>query len=168
MLESHVSFIMEFLIWQPFSFEFCCIVCIFLGICAIFYVKMCLVFRKSACPLGQVKTYMFLLESPFSKIHLPGQAGKYLFQCLYHLLTLYMRSVQALSVLLVDCLYDLFILVEAHLVFAPEIPRWDDETVVLWEESAHLFLRESLADVVAIVAKRGDFIPKGVKNMQII
>ena len=79
-----------------------------------------------------------------------------------------MRSVQALSVLLVDCLYDLFILVEAHLVFAPEIPRRDDETVVLWEESAHLFLRKSLADVVAIVAKRGDLIPKGVKNMQII
>ena len=28
---------------------------------------MCSVFRKSACPFGQVKTEMYLLESPFSK-----------------------------------------------------------------------------------------------------
>ena len=36
---------------------------------------MCSVFRKSACPFGQVKTEMYLLESPFSKDSLAGASG---------------------------------------------------------------------------------------------
>ena len=66
--------------------------------------ETCIVFRKSACPFGQVKTKMYLSKSPYfkkslaysgkwklkytcqkallSKSHLPGQAGKYLCRCL--------------------------------------------------------------------------------------
>ena len=47
---------------KTISFQFCCIVCIFLDIWVI-----CLVFRKSACPFGQVKTKIHLPESPFIK-----------------------------------------------------------------------------------------------------
>ena len=56
------------------SFQFCCIICIFLGICVIFYIKMCLVFRKSVCQFGQVKTKNVLSRKPcFQKIYLPEQ-----------------------------------------------------------------------------------------------
>ena len=34
--------------------------------------EMCIVFRKSACPSGQVKTKMYLPESPFFKKSLTG------------------------------------------------------------------------------------------------
>ena len=63
---------MDLNIWKPFSYQFCSIVCIFLSIRAIQYKKLCLVFRKSACPFGQVKTKMYLPESPFFKISLNG------------------------------------------------------------------------------------------------
>ena len=36
---------------------------------------MCLVFRKSACPFGQVKIEMYLPESPFFKNSLSGASG---------------------------------------------------------------------------------------------
>ena len=36
---------------------------------------MCLVFRKSACLFGQVKTKMYLPESPFFKKSLAGASG---------------------------------------------------------------------------------------------
>ena len=48
-------------------FFFCCIVCIFLGIWQIFYIEMCRLLRKSACPLGQVQTKMYLPKSPLFK-----------------------------------------------------------------------------------------------------
>ena len=50
----------------------------FLGICAIFYIKMRRLLRKSACPFWRVQTKMYLPESPFFKnslAKLPGQAG---------------------------------------------------------------------------------------------
>ena len=37
--------------------------------------EMCIVFRKSACLFGQVKTKMYLPESPFSKKSLAGASG---------------------------------------------------------------------------------------------
>ena len=37
--------------------------------------KKCFVFRKSACPFGQVKTEMYLPESPFFKNSLAGASG---------------------------------------------------------------------------------------------
>ena len=40
MLEWHVLFIMDLMIRKTFYFDFCCIVCIFFGICAIFYMRM--------------------------------------------------------------------------------------------------------------------------------
>ena len=46
-----------------------------LGIWAIYYKKMCLMFRKSACPFGQVKTKTYLPESPFFKNSLAGASG---------------------------------------------------------------------------------------------
>ena len=58
---------MALIIVKPFPFKFCCIISIFLGICAIFVHKKCVVIRKSACPFGQVKTKMYLPESPFFK-----------------------------------------------------------------------------------------------------
>ena len=67
----HVLFIMELMIWKPFSFHLCCIVCLFLGIWAIYYENMCLVLRRSACPFRQVKTEIR------KKVHLPGQVCKY-------------------------------------------------------------------------------------------
>ena len=67
MLECHVLFLMDLMVVKPFSFKLCCIVSIFLGICAIFLHKKCVVLRKSACPFGQVKTKMYLPESPFFK-----------------------------------------------------------------------------------------------------
>ena len=67
MPECHVLFLMYLMIIKPFSFRFCCIVRIFLGICAIFLHKKCVVVRKSACHFGQVKTKMYLPESPFFK-----------------------------------------------------------------------------------------------------
>ena len=77
MTDCHVLFLMDLVIVKPFSFKLCCNVSIFLGICAIFLLKKCVVLRESACPFRQVKTVlnMYLPESPFSKIHLPGQAG---------------------------------------------------------------------------------------------
>ena len=36
---------------------------------------MSLVFRQSACPFGQVKTKMYLPESPFFKSSLAGASG---------------------------------------------------------------------------------------------
>ena len=48
---------------------------IFLGIWAIYYKKIFLMFRKSACPCGQVKTKMYLPESPFFKNSLAGASG---------------------------------------------------------------------------------------------
>ena len=36
---------------------------------------MCIVFRKSACQFGQVKTKMYLPESPFFKKLLAGASG---------------------------------------------------------------------------------------------
>ena len=39
---------------------------------------MCLVFKKSACPFGQVQTKMYLLESPFLKNSLAGASGQVL------------------------------------------------------------------------------------------
>ena len=75
MPECHVLFLMDLMIAKPFSFKFCCIVSIFLGICAIFLHKKCVVLRKSACPLGRVKTKMYLPESPFFKNSLAGRSG---------------------------------------------------------------------------------------------
>ena len=72
MPECHVLFLMDLIIEKPFSFKFCCIVSIFLGICAIYLHKKCVVLRKSACPFGQVKTKMYLPESPFFKNSLAG------------------------------------------------------------------------------------------------
>ena len=45
---------------------------LFLGIWAIRYRKMCLVFKKSACPFGHVKTKVYLPESPFFQNSLTG------------------------------------------------------------------------------------------------
>ena len=48
-----------------------------------FLYKICRPLRKSAWQFRQVQTNMYLPKCPFfSKIHLPGQAGKYLSQCL--------------------------------------------------------------------------------------
>ena len=55
------------MIVKPFSYKFCCIVSIFLGICAVFLHKKWEVLRKSTCPFGQVKTKMYLPESRFFK-----------------------------------------------------------------------------------------------------
>ena len=52
-----------------------CCISIFLGICAIFIHRKCVVLRKSACPFGQVKTIMYLLESPFFKNSLAEASG---------------------------------------------------------------------------------------------
>ena len=75
MPECHVLFLMDLMIVKLFPFKFYCIVSIFLGICAIFLHKKCVALRKSACPLGQVKTKMFLPESPFFKNSLAGASG---------------------------------------------------------------------------------------------
>ena len=69
------------MILKPFSFKFCCIVSIFLGICAIFLYKKCVVLRKSACPFGQVQTEMYLPKSPFFKNSLAG-ASTYVEPCI--------------------------------------------------------------------------------------
>ena len=61
--------------FKPFSFKFCCIVSIFLGICVIFLYKKCVTLRKSACPLGQVQTKMYFPESPFFKNSLAQASG---------------------------------------------------------------------------------------------
>ena len=73
MLERHVFLKMDLLILPPFSSQLCCIVCTFLGICAI-----CLVFRKSACRFRQVKTKMYLHKSPFFKRSHDGPNGQVL------------------------------------------------------------------------------------------
>ena len=52
---------------NPFSFQFCWIVSIFLSNCAIFYIKTCVVFRKSACLFGQMQSNIYLPNSPFYK-----------------------------------------------------------------------------------------------------
>ena len=44
--------------------------------------EMCLVFKKSACPFGQVKTKMYLPESPFFKSLLAG-LSTYVSACIY-------------------------------------------------------------------------------------
>ena len=75
MPECHVSFLMGLMIVKPFSFKFCCIVSIFLRICAIFLHKESVVLKKSACPFGQVKIKMYLPESPFFKNSLAGASG---------------------------------------------------------------------------------------------
>ena len=41
----------------------------------IFYTKICALFRKSACPFGQVETKMYLPESHFFKNSLAGASG---------------------------------------------------------------------------------------------
>ena len=61
---------MAYIIYHEFNdlktiFFLCSIVCILLGICAIFYIKMCKMLRKSGCPFGQVQNKMYLPESPF-------------------------------------------------------------------------------------------------------
>ena len=73
MLESHVSFIMDLMIND--SVQFCCIICIFLGICVIFYINMCLVFRKSiSLPIRADENLNVLARKPFfQKIHLAEQ-----------------------------------------------------------------------------------------------
>ena len=75
MPEFHVLFLMDLMIVKPFSFKFCCIVSIFLGICANLLHEKCLVLRKSACLFRQVKTKMYLPESPFFKNSLAGASG---------------------------------------------------------------------------------------------
>ena len=75
MPECHVSFLMDLMIVKPLSFKLCCIVSIVLGICAIFLHKKCVLLRKSACPFGQVKTEMYLPESPFFKNSLARASG---------------------------------------------------------------------------------------------
>ena len=75
MPECHVLILMNLIIVKPFSFKLCCSVSIFLGICAIFLHKKCLVLRKSACPFGQVKTKMYLPGSPFFKNSPAGVRG---------------------------------------------------------------------------------------------
>ena len=67
MLEWHVLFLMEFMISKPFSFKFCCIVSIFLGICAIFLYEKCVVLRKLACPFRLVQIKMYSPKSRFFK-----------------------------------------------------------------------------------------------------
>ena len=44
-----------------------CLVYILLGIRAIYYKNMCLMFGKPTCPFGKVKTKIYLPESPFYK-----------------------------------------------------------------------------------------------------
>ena len=66
MLERHVLFMIDLIIWKPFSFQLCCIVCIFLVIWAIYCIET--VFRKSACLFGQVKTKMYPRKPFFQKI----------------------------------------------------------------------------------------------------
>ena len=75
MPECHVLFLMDLMIVKPFSFKFCCIVSIFLGICGIFLYKRCVMLKKSDCPFGQVKTKMYLPEMPFFKNSLAGASG---------------------------------------------------------------------------------------------
>ena len=58
-------------------FLFHCIVSIFLGICAILYIKKCS-FRKSACPCGQVQTKMYLPEIPVIINSLVSASGQVL------------------------------------------------------------------------------------------
>ena len=72
MLERQVFLIMDLMIWKSFTLQFCCVVCIFLGICAIYHIEMWLVFRKSVSPFGQVKTKMYLPKSPFFKYSFAG------------------------------------------------------------------------------------------------
>ena len=48
--------------------------------------KIFLVFRKPACPFGQVKTKMYLPESPFSKNSLAGASGLVLMSVPVHIL----------------------------------------------------------------------------------
>ena len=75
MPECHVLLLIDLMILKPFSLKFCYFVSISLGICAIFLHKKCLVLRKSACPFGQVKTKIYLPESPFFKNSLAGASG---------------------------------------------------------------------------------------------
>ena len=63
MLECHVLFLMDLMFLKPFFLNFVALLSIFLGICAIFLHKKCVVLRKSACPFGQVQTEMYLPES---------------------------------------------------------------------------------------------------------
>ena len=58
---------MDLTFWKQFSFYSRCIVGILLGVCAILYKKFFVVFRKSACLLGQVQNQIYLHESPSFK-----------------------------------------------------------------------------------------------------
>ena len=81
MLERHVLFIMDLNTIFFFSF-----VALFAYFCVFgpFTIKeICIVFRKSACPFRQVKTKMYLPESPFfQKIPCQGKrASTYVSAC---------------------------------------------------------------------------------------
>ena len=67
MPECYVLFLMDLMIPKPFSFKFCCIVCIFLGICAIFLHKKMCSDQKISLTIRVVKTKIYLPECPFFK-----------------------------------------------------------------------------------------------------
>ena len=78
-LEWHVLFIKDLMIWKPFPFSFCCIVCICLCICAEFSIYKCVDCSENQLAYsGKWKLKCTCPKAIFSKLHLPGQSGKYL------------------------------------------------------------------------------------------
>ena len=76
MPECHVLYLMDLMIaFNHFLLNFVALLAYFWVFEPFFYIKQCVVLRKSAYPFGQVKTKMYLTESPFFKNSLAGTSG---------------------------------------------------------------------------------------------